>query len=227
VYERDHEKLEVPDEELIFPPLVEIIDYTEATDYLVGRGIDIKLINHFKLKFCVSNVRIQDRLFYTSNRIIIPIHDISGKPISWQGRDITGNHLRYLFPTGFAGANFLYNAWAIKPGADYLIVSEGAFDTYGWWRSGFKNVVATFGKKISEAQVDMLRYLNPKAIFIAWDSDAMWENYEFIEKYGYRFNIKVINLGGKDADEMSAKELVAALSGAKGYDWDDKILSAI
>ena len=88
-------------------------------------------------------------------------------------------------------------------------------------------MVATFGKKISEPQMDIIRYLKPKAIFIAWDSDAMWENYEFFEKYSYLFKIRIIDLGGKDADEMTRDEKIKVLCSAKGYDWESKILSAL
>ena len=136
--------------------------------------------------FCRENTLIKGRAYYTKDRVIVPVHDITGKAVSWQGRDITGRSLRYLFPPGFKGAHYLYNSWSIPVGADYLILCEGAFYAYGWWQDGFKNVVASFGKKISEPQMDMIRYLKPKAIFIAWDSDAMWENYTFFEKYSYR-----------------------------------------
>jgi DNA primase len=223
-YERFKEETE-PDERAIFPPMKPL--GLDGLAYLAGRGISEEAIKHFRLMFCNANTMIKGRVFYTKNRVIIPIHDITGKAVSWQGRDITGRALRYLFPPGFEGAGYLFNAWSISTNAEYLILSEGVFDVFGWWDAGFKNVAATFGKKISEAQMDMIRYLKPKSIFIAWDSDAMWENYEFFEKFSYLFKIKIVDLAGKDADEMTREEKIKALSNAKGYDWSDKILRAL
>jgi DNA primase len=224
-YERFKDEAE-PEPEAIFPPMVALGENPAAVEYLLDRGV-YGVADHFKLMYCPADTVIKDRTYYTNRRVIIPIHDVTGKAVSWQGRDITGRALRYLFPPGFEGANFLFNAWSIPNRADYLILSEGVFDAFGWWLDGFKNVVATFGKKISESQMDMIRYLKPKAIFIAWDSDAMWENYEFFEKYSYLFKIRIIDLGGKDADEMTRDEKIKALSNAGGYSWESKILSAL
>ena len=219
---RDDEK---PAPGAIFPPMQPL--GSDGLAYLAGRGITDAAIKHFRLMYCNANTIIRGRTFYTKRRVIIPIHDVTGKAVSWQGRDTTGRTLRYLFPPGFEGARYLFNAWAIPVGAEYLILSEGAFDAFGWWSDGFKNVVATFGKKISDAQMDIIRYLKPKAIFIAWDSDAMWENYEFFEKHSHLFKIRIIELGGKDADEMTRAEKIHAISNARCYSWESKILSAL
>jgi DNA primase len=101
-------------------------------------------------------------------------------------------------------------------------------DVFGWWRSGLKNVVATFGKHLSEAQLDIVRYLNPEVLFVAWDSDAHWNKYELIEKVGHYFkNIRLVDLNNKDADEKNRRQLLAALSNSKTYSWEDKILSCV
>jgi DNA primase len=215
--------------ELIFPPMVRAVESGKAMGYLEGRGIDKALVCHFGLGFAVGNVEIDGRLFYAKNRVIIPVRDMGGKPVSWQGRDITGkSKMKYLFPPGFKGGEYLYNAYTVKPGQSYLILSEGVMDVFGWWRSGLKNVVATFGKHLSEAQLDIVRYLNPEVLFVAWDSDAHWNKYELIEKVGHYFkNIRLVDLNNKDADEKNRRQLLAALSNSKTYSWEDKILSCV
>lgn len=77
------------------------------------------------------------------------------------------------------------------------------FDLYGWYKAGFKNVVATFGKKASKAQVEMIDTLKPKAVFIAWDKDAHDERYKFYEQNCHKYIVKIIDLPeSRDADEL-------------------------
>lgn len=217
------------DEGAIWPAGIPIQESESASAYLLGRGIDALLWAHFGLYYAPGNVEIGEKTYYTNRRVIIPIKDRAGQFISWQARDITGKaKLRYLFPPGFKGAEHLFNSCDILPGSDYLIVCEGMFDAFGWWRAGFKNVVATFGKKISDGQLDILLTLRPGKVFIAWDSDAAWGKAEFCEKFSHLFPaVRIVDLAGKDADELSAKDLAVALSNARCYNWEEKIMAAL
>ena len=220
---------EKPEGAILFPEVKGIGTSVAASGYLNRRGLDLSLTRHFKLGFCDTNTVIDGRVFYTRNRIIIPISDMTGRIVSWQGRDITGaSKLRYLFPPRFKGAEYVYNAEAIPDTPDYLIVSEGAFGAFGWWQAGYKNVVATFGKKISSAQVEILRLINPKTLFMAWDSDAADKKFEFCEKYGHIFkSIRIVDLKDKDADQLKRASLTEALEQSVFYSWDKKVLDLL
>jgi len=211
------------------PRVVPIADFPDAEAYLFARRIPSEAVKRFGLCYCTTNIEVQDHVYRTKGRIIIPIYGADGRLASWQGRDITGkSKLKYLFPPGFKGAEYLYNAQAIPKNPDYLVIVEGVFDAIGWWLAGVKNVVATFGKKISSQQVEMVRSINPKMVFIAWDADAIDKKFDFMEKYGHLWSIRMIDLAdGKDADEMEKAALIAALSNAKSYEWADKIFSAL
>lgn len=200
-----------------------------ALQYLRDRGITNELIRHFGLCYCSTNTKVGDRVFYTRGRIIIPIFDASRRVVSWQGRAISKKaKIRYLFPISFKASEYLFNIHGVPQDPKYLIIAEGAFDVFGWWRAGFKNVVGTFGKKISEAQIDMVRIINPQVVFIAWDGDARYEKYKFVEDYGYCLpKVKIINLGLYDADELSTEQLIEAVKTSKSYNWEDKILGSI
>lgn len=223
------EKPASPEPLAIFPEMVEMTFSDAACLYMMERNITVEAMKHFRLKFCPSNTMIGDKVFYTKNRIIMPIRDISGKLVSWQGRDITGRSgIRYLFPPQFKGSELLYNAHAIPTRPSYLILVEGVFDAFGWWMAGATNVIASFGKKISDYQVDMMRCIDPEVLFVAWDSDAIDKKYEFVEKYGHCFNnIKIVDLNGKDADQMDKGGLVTALEQSVAYSWGGKILGMI
>ena len=62
---------------------------------------------------------------------------------------------------------------------------------------------------------------------MAWDDDAAKQKYEFCERFGHLFDIRIVWLGGNDADELTKGALANALLEAKPYCWSDKILSAI
>jgi len=226
---RTEEEEEISEEGLKFPRMVKASDSEQGMAYLVSRDIDERLATHFGLHYAVENVTIQKKLYYVKDRIIIPIYDIEGGVVSWQGRDTTGkSKQKYLFPPDFQGRNHLYNAQAVSRRPDYCILSEGAFDVWGWWRSGFENCVGSFGKKLSEGQLDIMRYINPKILYVAWDSDADWLKYELIEKIGHMFDdIRIVDLGGKDADELKKEALTERISRATCYDWGAKILGSL
>jgi len=221
--------------EVPFPDTVPISMSDDAQDYLEGRNITKEMITHFSLQYCIRNLDItfpngEQRQYKTKYRIVIPIFDLEGNIISWQARDTTGRAKnKYLFPPEFRSAEYLYNAVNIPDNPNYLIISEGLFDVFGWWRAGFKNVVATFGKKISSFQIDLVKKINPKVIFIAWDADALIKKYEFCEKYNYLFSdIRILELPGNlDSDECDFDTLMSAFKSAYHYDWTKKILRLI
>lgn len=222
---REKPKKEEKEQSLIFPESVWAITSKQAMEYLTKRRICEAAIKHFRLMQATKNVIIGGTEYFTRGRLIIPIFDVDGKLSSWQARDMSGYaKQRYIFPPGFKGRESLYNANAIQPHPSYLIICEGAFDLFGWWVAGFKNVVATFGKKISEEQMAIVNRLNPKVVYIAWDTDANWLKYEFYEKYGYKFDdVRIVDLGGKDADELGSTALAQSITNAVGYSWEDKI----
>lgn len=205
------------DVKIEFPETVEITEGHIALEYLKKRNVDLQMVEFFQLRYD-----------FQRKRILIPIFDIDGKMGSWQGRDITGkSKYKYLFPKGFKGAEYLYNINNIVSGT-YLVISEGVFDVFGWYTSGITNVVATFGKKISDKQIEYIYQKKPKKIFIAWDSDAILEKYKLAERLIPFFeDIYIVDLDGKDADELSSMQLKKYLLNAKKYSWDDKVKSLI
>lgn len=108
-------------------------------------------------------------------RIIIPIYDLDGNLVNFQGRDITGKQdLRYKgCPVAEAGVHhkhLLYGAHLARD-LDRIVVVEGVFDQ---WRMG-PGSVATFGTSMTREQVSLLTRW-PEVVFLFDPEDEAQEH---------------------------------------------------
>lgn len=130
--------------------------------YLVNRNIDSETAQYFNLRYSHNGVfsyKMGEKEMKQSyqRRIIIPIFDIEGKLVTFQGRDITGTaQKKYLFPPGLGSSGrYLYNAHNAV-GSARVVVGEGVFDAMAIkvafdQEVGLRDVtaLATFGKHLS------------------------------------------------------------------------------
>lgn len=160
--------------------------------YLSDRGITVKTAEHFGIRYCHSgryNYMWQGKASWQdySGRVLIPIHDMSGEMVGFQGRDITGTKdKKYLFPPMMASTGrLLYNGHRAK-GAARVVVGEGVFDVFAIHQAvegdaslGDMVAVGTFGKHLSDAtdcedqmaQFLELRRQGLKEVVMMWDSE--------------------------------------------------------
>lgn len=215
---------------VVWPQLEPISSSTEAMGYCEQRGLTEEVVERQGIYFSPHHTMLPNgRTMWSGNRVVFVIYDPDGNPVSWQGRDITGkSKQKYLFPVGFKKAEYLYNCQNIKYRPEYLILTEGAMSSIGWIKAGFEFSIGTFGKSISDHQRRMLVNVAPKVLYIAWDTDAHWNKYELVEDISHLFSdIRIIDLQGKDADEMTKEQLITAFDAAKNYSWSDKILGML
>jgi DNA primase len=162
--------------------------------YLENRGISKELAAYFHMRICVRGwFRIkpssnEDWVFQDySNRILLPIYDLDGKLVTFQGRDILGTQEpKYLFPPALPGSGtFLYNALnAIR--TKRVAIGEGVFDVAALKIAfdedpSLRDVVpiGTFGKHLSDAdensQKTRLRELwtrGVRELTFMWDGEV-------------------------------------------------------
>ncbi|SCW95726.1 hypothetical protein [Ancylobacter rudongensis] len=103
--------------------------------YLETRGIDAEICRYFRLRFCEygwwkftdPDGAVKTQSF--DQRVIIPVFDLDGKLVTFQGRDVTGmSQSKYLFPKELPGTGrYLYNAHNVVA-TDHVVMGEGAFD---------------------------------------------------------------------------------------------------
>lgn len=146
-------------------PMIDLPDKSQwtrrAKKYLEMRKLDAKTIKDFDLYYCSEG--------WFGGRIIIPV-TFGKKPVTFQARSVGNHERRYLFPKGSASSRILYNYDNIQHGEDLVIV-EGPFDVMRLHQQNIP-VVATFGKKISKEQIELLQQKEPKTVTIMYDADA-------------------------------------------------------
>lgn len=150
-------------------PLNKKIELDEdLPDYLIRRGINAKIAKRFDLRVCDYGFYKYDDFFGRtkfvdfSKRIIIPVTDIDGGLVTFQGRDFTLKaEKKYLFPNMLPGTGrYIYNAhYALKNKAKKVILNEGSFDVFATTQAlesdlKYRSFMAcgTFGKHLSIAQ---------------------------------------------------------------------------
>lgn len=161
-------------------------------NYLERRYISADIARYLGWRICVQgkfdylDARGRARQQDYANRIIIPVRDLMGALVSFQGRDITGTAAqKYLFPPGFAvtGAH-LYNGHNAL-GAERIAIGEGVFDVAAIKKvfdvdPALRDVVpvASFGKHLSHDSLDsqlaklmLLKRHGLKQVTFLWDGE--------------------------------------------------------
>ncbi len=162
--------------------------------------------------------RSQGRGYYDAfrNRLMIPIHDITGKVIAFGGRTLGEDKPKYLNSPEtevFSKGKTLFGLDKAKEGIsqfDQAVVVEGYFDAIALHAVGIKNVVASLGTALSIEQVRLaMRYSDSKQLILNFDADkagtiaaerAIGEVADLA--YKGEVQLKILNIpDGKDADE--------------------------
>lgn len=162
--------------------------------YLEDRGVTTESCQWFNLGYCHKGYwgyklsTGEERWVFYGKRVIIPIADLAGKLVSFQGRDVTGEQEpKYLFPVGYAvSGRHLFNANTFEDGVHtHAVVGEGAFDAIAIHQAMAGQptmraliALATFGMHLSggdDSQLDkfiQLRERGLKHVTIMWDGEG-------------------------------------------------------
>lgn len=209
--------------------------------YLEQRGIDIKIANYFDLRYCQDGewqFKKDGQLHHQdfSKRVIIPIYDLNGDLVTFQGRDITGQAKRkYLFPSTLPSAGkFLYNGHNAF-GASAVVLVEGVFDVFALKIAidsdpRLRNVtpIGSFGKHLSSSekvaddqlgQFIRLKQQGLTTVTIMWDGEfdalrAALRAGKSLQKIGLIVKIAFLPKG-KDPNEVDSTTVVNALLDAQ------------
>ncbi|AFY53370.1 DNA primase [Rivularia sp. PCC 7116] len=166
----------------------------------------------------LTKPRSEGRGFYDTfrNRLMIPIHDITGKVIGFGGRTLGEDKPKYLNSPEtevFNKGKTLFGLDKAKDGIsqfDQAVVVEGYFDVIALHAVGITNVVASLGTALSIEQVRLaMRYSDSKQLILNFDADkagniAAQRAIGEVADLAYKgeVQLKILNIpDGKDADE--------------------------
>ena len=188
-------EVDMVSDEVELPPSIELPYEGRNLRYLTERGISADISAYFHLRYCRKGAYIYHdaegvrRWQNYDQRVIIPVFNLDGELVTFQGRDITARkEKKYLFPPGLAGtARFLYNGNNVL-GCEEVVVGEGAFDVMATKIAMDEEVslrrigqVGTFGKNLSHGSAAgddqlgafiTLKKLGLKRVVIMWDGEG-------------------------------------------------------
>ncbi len=155
------------------------------------------------------------------NRLMIPIHDIQGRPIGFGSRTLAEEQPKYLNSPETPLFNKSHTLFALDKAKTFIakqdqaLVVEGYFDAIALHAAGFGQAVASLGTAFTQQQINLLlRYTDSKQVVFNFDADkagiqATQRALTEIESlmYSGQIQVRVLNLpGGKDADEFLLTE---------------------
>jgi DNA primase len=164
-----------------------------AESYLHGRGVTSELVHDFGLYYCGHG--------HFTYRIIVPIL-LGGKCVSFQARSILSDVKRkYLNPKGNPLSRILYNYDRCEREQEVVLV-EGVFDVFNLEKNGIPSM-ATFGKSISEDQINLIIDSSIKSVILMQDPDTVDKIEGTWERLNRKIKTRIIPLRDKDPAEIS------------------------
>ena len=179
--------------------------------YLLNRG----LTNADCRKYKIGETKT---MFKYSGYVLFPVYDggvVRGYVGRYSGKKVPDGKLRYnnSIDTDFASLLYGYDD-IVKGETETVIIVEGIFDKISCdkklrlFDDNIVRCVCTFGKKISDVQINKLIAKGVSNIILSFDYDALKE----IRQYGLElqktFNTSVaIAMDKKDIDECSEEEV--------------------
>lgn len=204
--------------------------------YLEERGIDAEMAETYRLRYCIrGSIFYQNSVGereeqYWGGRVVIPVYDLHGRLVNFQGRDITGKSPRkYIFPPGLPSAGKFLYAGHLARGAKEVIVGEGVFDVMSV-RAALRRspdlhdvaAVATFGMHLSDNDSEndqvgafiKLKRTGLGRVTFMWDSEPKAiknavEAATRLSRLGLQVRVAVLP-EGKDPNECSPAEISQA-----------------
>lgn len=186
--------------------------------YLEGRGIPLDIAKQYDIYYDIN-----------SQRVIFPVK-ATGDLYGWQGRYIKDTTV--VLPNKIVEipkAKTEYNTPRDKLvmfydrliGSDQAILTEGALDCLKTHACGLGNVCA-MGKEVTPLQIQLIRHLGIKKIYLGLDPDAIQNTMKLIGSISDEFEIYLLEPlpGYKDLGEMSFEQVYQQYLKAKPLSQD-------
>jgi hypothetical protein len=140
--------------------------------------------------------------------------------VAWQGRRIGSGNPKYvsydniadwLWPLRRCDIDSIHTCKSV-------VLTEGVFDALGYLRQGIP-ALCTFGKKISDRQINLLQYLGVHEVFISWDADAKDAIAKASSRLQTIFAVKIVGLLDPPVASAAKVDPGDALTNSAVGDW--------
>lgn len=183
---------------------------SSLTNFLRDHGVGTAELERSGLVSVTDGGSHADRF---RGRVMFPIADSQGRIIAFGGRTLGHGEPKYLNSPEtpiYVKGRHLFGLHLTKESirrAGFAILVEGYMDFVRLYQAGIRNVVATLGTALTEAQVRQLRrYLETPKVVLNFDNDragqaAVRRSFALLLEHGFRVN--VLHLPeGKDPDDF-------------------------
>lgn len=186
-------------------------------EYLFSRGFTAQEVLDTKAH-CFPDERVlffDDKKKLKGNlgsRILFPVYGGLHKLVSWQARSIDGTEPKYF---NAPGSDIASTLWPFVPSAKQRVVLvEGILDALAIRRLKLSSY-ATFGKKLSYGQINLLKDWGINSIVLFWDKkDAKKEMLRAIETLKMHFDEVLVPDLAMWPDDKDAGDTLAWEEGA-------------
>ena len=195
-------------------------EYDYLTPYMHQRRNTMQDVKHWHF----GQTKISSRYI---GYVLIPIYD-NGKIRGFIGRygskNVPDDKLRYSnsLNTDFSCLLFGYED-IIKGKTETVVITEGLFDAIAvtkklnLFADESVRAVCTFGKKISQTQINKLLEKQVRRVILLYDYDALKEIRHYATVLDDYFDTKVaVALGKKDIDECTIEEVIEVFENMRG-----------
>lgn len=186
-------------------------EWTSLTDYLTGKGIDIRTLYELGLVSRSDKGRYYDKF---RGRVIFPIINVTGNIIGFGGRIIGEGEPKYLNSQETRVFQKKKNLYGLNIAKDYIskddqiVLVEGYMDVVSLHQAGIKSAVASLGTALTPEQAALIKRYT-KNVILSYDADNAGQNAAdrgLDILYGEGIKAKVLKVPeGKDPDEFVKK----------------------
>lgn len=182
--------------------------------YLQSRGISLQQIINYNIGYIVNGycfsygVNGEEKKILLRNSIVFFTYDSIGQYIYWNTRSIESNpYIKSINAPSkedeYGKSDIIFNLNVAKK-QKFVVITEGTFDALTFDKYG----IATFGKQLSNTQIDLLMTHIPitTTIYIMLDNDAT--DFSINLAYQLRKHFEKVYLvphGDEDANDMGTR----------------------
>jgi DNA primase len=150
---------------------MEVIEGTRAHRYLIDRGLDNKVIEHYRIGYGTEDLsgmsKEERKHFAGEGRVIVPDFDDEGNCIYWVARTYRKHRLRYKNPDQSHSSGQVFHLAAAMAYTE-VVITEGVFSAMAVG----DDAIGTYGKNVTNIQIAMLVRAGFDKYIVALDGDA-------------------------------------------------------